>query len=103
MVIVLIYKFQASPDVQGQIYTLAQALGIKPADLSSAIRPLIDPSVPNPAEACTKELELLKLQVQAGGAGAGGAAPGDKKVAGQVDEKAAEGSLLGLAAEALLD
>lgn len=87
-------------DVQGQIYALATALGVKPADLSSAIRPLIDPTVPNPADACQKELELVKLQL-ATGAGAGGAegTVGSNKV----DEKAAEGSLLGLAAEALLD
>jgi hypothetical protein len=46
---------------------LANSLGIKPAELNAAIRPLIDPSVPNPAEQAQKELELLKLQQQSGG------------------------------------
>lgn len=56
--------------------------------------------MPNPADACQKELELVKLQLQTGAGAAGGDAA---KVGGKVDEKAAEGSLLGLAAEALLD
>ena len=90
-------KADRQADVQGQIYALATALGVKPADLSSAIRPLIDPTVPNPAEACQKELELVKLQLQTG------ATAGDGATGNKVDKEAAEGSLLGMAAEALLD
>lgn len=32
-------------DVETMVWELAQALGVKPADLSNAIRPLIDPTV----------------------------------------------------------
>ncbi|ORX36764.1 hypothetical protein BD324DRAFT_627093 [Kockovaella imperatae] len=45
-------------DIESQIISLASALGIKPADLSSAIRPLIDPTAPNPAEVARREAEL---------------------------------------------
>jgi hypothetical protein len=55
-------------DVQSQILQLANSLGIKPAELSAALRPLIDPSVPNAAAQAQKELEMLKLQQQGGGA-----------------------------------
>ena len=70
------------------------ALGVKPADLTNAIRPLIDPSVPNPAEAARQELELLKAQLAAGGAGG---------AAAQEPPAAEGGSLLGALGEALLD
>ena len=36
------------PSIQDQITRLAAALGIAPADLTAAIRPYLDPSVPNP-------------------------------------------------------
>lgn len=72
---------------------MANALGIKPAELSAAIRPLIDPSVPNPGEAAQQQIELLKQQVeaQAGAVEHGEAAHTEKT------------SLLGLVGEALLD
>lgn len=88
-----------NPDVQSQIYTLATALGVKPHELSEAIRPLIDPSVANPAEAAAKEIEMLKLQLQsltAAGASAAQAPVAEK-------EKPNEGSLLGIVSEVLLD
>jgi len=48
---------------------------------------LIDPSVPNPAEQAQKELEMLKLQQQSGGA----------------EAQDSGGSVLGVIGEALLD
>ncbi|EIW70766.1 hypothetical protein M231_02579 [Tremella mesenterica] len=51
-------------DVQSQIFKLASALGIKPAELSAAIRPLVDPSVPNPIEAVKREADLLRQQME---------------------------------------
>ena len=56
-------------DVESQILQLANTLGVKPADLSSAIRPLIDPSAPNPAEAAkmAAEQEILKAKAANGG------------------------------------
>jgi hypothetical protein len=60
-------KVSGGGDVQSQILQLANSLGIKPAELSAAIRPLIDPSIPNPAAQAQKELEMLKLQQQSGG------------------------------------
>ena len=75
-------------DVQSQIYHLAVALGVKPADLSDAIRPLIDPSVPNPAEAARAEADVLKAKVAA-------QENGGNNVEG--------GSLLAAMGEALLD
>jgi hypothetical protein len=82
-------------DVQTQIYALANALGIKPAELSAAIRPLIDPTAPNPAEAAQKEADLLKAQLAAGsGVGAGAAA----------EEKKHDGpGIMAAIGEALLD
>lgn len=79
-------------DVQAQIYHLANVLGVKPADLSNAIRPLVDPSVPNPAQAAQAEADILKAKLAA--AGDGGAAGA---------EKAEGGSLLAAMGEALLD
>ncbi|ORY34121.1 hypothetical protein BCR39DRAFT_518571 [Naematelia encephala] len=79
-------------DVQSQIYNLANALGIKPAELSDAIRPLIDPSAPNAAEKAQQEVEILKAQLAASGAAAGGE-----------KEEQPQGSLLGLVGEVLLD
>lgn len=87
-------------DVQSQIFTLATALGVTPHDLTAAIRPLIDPSVPNPIEAATKEIEMLKLQLQ--GLSAGGAAT-QAQAQEKVEEKPSEGSLLGIVSEVLLD
>ncbi|WVQ72599.1 hypothetical protein IAR50_002157 [Cryptococcus sp. DSM 104548] len=52
-------------DIQSQILHLASALGIKPAELSSAIRPLVDPSVPDPAEKAKHEAEVLKAEMEA--------------------------------------
>lgn len=77
-------------DVQSQILQLANSLGIKPAELSAALRPLIDPSVPNAAEQAQKELEMLKLQQQGGGG------------AQEADAKPHVG-VLGVLGEALLD
>ena len=51
-------------DVQSQIYALAETLGIKPADLSSAIRPLIDPTVPNPAEEAKRIKQEMELKAE---------------------------------------
>jgi hypothetical protein len=77
---------------------LAIALGVKPHELSAAIRPLIDPTVPNPAEVAQREADLLKAQLAAGAGGA---------VAGAGGEKAAEEhhgpGLLAALGEALLD
>lgn len=73
--------------MQSQILQLANSLGIKPAELNAALRPLIDPSVPNPAEQAQKELEMLKLQQQSGGA----------------EAQDSGGSVLGVIGEALLD
>ncbi|GFZ44058.1 hypothetical protein JCM24511_01779 [Saitozyma sp. JCM 24511] len=80
--------------IQSQIYDLAASLGVKPADLNAAIRPLVDPSAPNPAEAARLEAELLRKQVEAsqGSAGGGGA---------QAEESGA--GLLGVMGEVLLD
>ncbi|RSH87485.1 hypothetical protein EHS25_003395 [Saitozyma podzolica] len=80
--------------IQSQIYDLAASLGVKPADLNAAIRPLVDPSAPNPAEAARLEVELLRKQVEASqGAAAGGN--------GQAEESGA--GLLGVMGEVLLD
>ena len=51
-------------DVQSQIWALAETLGIKPADLSNAIRPLIDPTVPNPAEEAKRIKAEMELKAQ---------------------------------------
>ncbi|WWD17403.1 hypothetical protein CI109_101844 [Kwoniella shandongensis] len=74
--------------IESQIYHLANSLGIKPAELSGAIRPLIDPSIPDPAEAAKKEAEALKKEMEA-----------------KMEEQKAEtgGSVLGILGEALLD
>ena len=80
-------------DVQSQIVNLANALGVKPAELSNAIRPLIDPSVPNPAQAAQLEADILKAKLAAGG-GADAAA---------AEQQAEGGSLLSALGEALLD
>ncbi|WWC89433.1 uncharacterized protein L201_004357 [Kwoniella dendrophila CBS 6074] len=78
-------------DIQSQIYHLANALGIKPAELSGAIRPLIDPSVPNPVEQAKHEAELLKAEVEA------------KAKEHEAKAQETEGSVLGILGEALLD
>ncbi|CAD6582588.1 MAG: hypothetical protein TREMPRED_003329 [Tremellales sp. Tagirdzhanova-0007] len=77
-------------DVESQIFHLANALGIKPAELTAAIRPLIDPSVPNPAEAAKLEADVLKQQIAVNQADAN-------------HEEEHHGSLLGTLSEALLD
>jgi hypothetical protein len=64
---------------------------VKPADLNAAIRPLVDPSAPNPAEAARLEAELLRKQVEASQAGGGN----------QAEESGA--GLLGVMGEVLLD
>ncbi|WVN88221.1 uncharacterized protein L203_103422 [Cryptococcus depauperatus CBS 7841] len=74
-------------DIQSQIINLASALGIKPAELSSAIRPLVDPSVPDPVEKVKREAEILKAEMEA------------KKH--EMDGQ--EGSVLNVLGEALLD
>ncbi|WVR07143.1 hypothetical protein IAU60_004184 [Kwoniella sp. DSM 27419] len=76
--------------IESQIYHLAAALGIKPAELSAAIRPLVDPSVPNPAEQAKHEAELLRAQVEA-------------KKSEEQAQTGSEGSMLGMLGEALLD
>lgn len=55
-------------DIESQIFKLASALGVKPADLNNAIRPLVDPTAPNPAEAAKIEAEILKAKLAGGGA-----------------------------------
>jgi hypothetical protein len=72
-------------DIQSQIFALAEALGVAPADLSDAIRPLTDPTVPNPVEE-KKKLEKKLEQVEANG--------------GEAEK---EPSVLGLMGEAFLD
>lgn len=63
-------------------------MGVKPAELSNAIRPLIDPSAPNPVDVAKMEAEALKQQI----------------AATQAEAKTEEhGSLLGMMGEALLD
>ena len=79
---------KSGDDIQTQIYSLANALGIKPAALSAAIRPLIDPSAPNPADVAKMEAEVFKQQVAANQA---------------EEKKEGHGSLLGMVGEALLD
>jgi hypothetical protein len=74
--------------------------------LTSAIRPFIDPSVPNPVEEARRIREQVEAHKMAG-AGAGAGAPGvagvdEKEVAKQAEEAAGPG-LLAFAAEALLD
>jgi hypothetical protein len=103
-----------SDDIQASILSLSRLLGCSPADLTSAIRPFIDPSVPNPVE----EAKRIREQVEAaggfenlgnGGTGAGG--NGNAKVDQEVDaevvkRKADEASgpgLLHLMEEAFLD
>ena len=77
-------------DIESQVIQLANALGIKPADLSSAIRPLIDPTAPNPVEAARIEAEKELLKAK------GGSASNEHPVK--------EGAgILAAAAEALLD
>lgn len=85
---------QRDADVQSQIVNLANALGVKPAELSNAIRPLIDPSVPNPAQAAQLEADILKAKLAAGGAADPAAA---------APQQAEGGSLLSALGEALLD
>jgi hypothetical protein len=51
----------APADVQAQIFSLASALGVPLASLSDAIRPLIDPTVPNPVEEVKRLREQLDL------------------------------------------
>lgn len=51
----------APADVQAQIFSLATALGVPLASLSDAIRPLIDPTVPNPVEEVKRLREQLDL------------------------------------------
>ncbi|GHJ88866.1 hypothetical protein NliqN6_5268 [Naganishia liquefaciens] len=51
----------APADVQAQIFSLATALGVPLASLSDAIRPLIDPTVPNPVEEVKRLREQLEL------------------------------------------
>ncbi|OCF36750.1 hypothetical protein I317_05722 [Kwoniella heveanensis CBS 569] len=81
----------AEESIESQIYHLANSLGIKPAELSAAIRPLVDPSVPNPAEKAKHEAELLKAQVEA------------KAAEHESKAQATEGSVLDMLGEALLD
>ncbi|KAI5451590.1 hypothetical protein NCC49_001575 [Naganishia albida] len=52
----------APADVQSRIFELATALGVPLADLSNAIRPLIDPTVPNPIDEVKRLREQLELQ-----------------------------------------
>ncbi|WVQ80504.1 hypothetical protein IAT38_002609 [Cryptococcus sp. DSM 104549] len=77
----------AQDDIQSQILNLAAALGIKPAELSSAIRPLVDPSVPDPVEKAKHEAEVLKAEMEAK----------------QAEQENQEGSVLDMLGEALLD
>ncbi|KAJ9105976.1 hypothetical protein QFC19_003311 [Naganishia cerealis] len=51
----------APADVQAQIFSLAASLGVPLADLSNAIRPLIDPTVPNPVEEVKRLRDQLEL------------------------------------------
>ncbi|KAJ9119086.1 hypothetical protein QFC22_003577 [Naganishia vaughanmartiniae] len=51
----------APADVQAQIFSLAAALGVPLADLSNAIRPLIDPTVPNPVDEVKRLRDQLEL------------------------------------------
>lgn len=51
-------------DVQSQIYALAESLGVTPAELSSAIRPLIDPTAPNPAEEAKRIKQEMELKAE---------------------------------------
>ncbi|TYJ56986.1 hypothetical protein B9479_002265 [Cryptococcus floricola] len=74
-------------DIQSQIFQLASALGIKPAELSSAIRPLVDPSAPDPAEKVKHEAEVLKAEMEAK----------------QKENENQEGGVLDMLGEALLD
>lgn len=103
-------------DVQKLIYSLAQSIGVTAADLSSAIRPLTDPTVPNPVEEIKRLREQLTLvEVTCGSAGAGVAGTGagdagDSKVkeleleAEKEEEKHAQGlGLLGFVEEAFMD
>ncbi|WRT66261.1 uncharacterized protein IL334_003214 [Kwoniella shivajii] len=78
-------------DIQSQIYALAASLGIKPAELSAAIRPLVDPSIPDPAAQAKHEAELLKAQVEA------------KAVEHEAKAKETTGGVLDILGEALLD
>ncbi|WWC70336.1 uncharacterized protein I206_104286 [Kwoniella pini CBS 10737] len=82
---------QPEDDIQSQIYHLANSLGIKPAELSAAIRPLVDPSVPDPAAKAQQEAELLRAQVEA------------KAAEHKAEATQAEGGLMGILGEALLD
>lgn len=60
-------KGNQKPDIQSQIFALAESLGVAPADLSAAIRPLTDPTVPNPVEQQKKlEQQLEEAQANAG-------------------------------------
>ncbi|EAL23534.1 hypothetical protein CNBA1810 [Cryptococcus deneoformans B-3501A] len=74
-------------NIQSQIFNLASALGITPAELSSAIRPLVDPSVPNPAEKAKQDAQLLQA----------------KMASQQHENENQEGSVLDMLGEALLD
>ncbi|KIR33760.1 hypothetical protein I352_03837 [Cryptococcus deuterogattii MMRL2647] len=74
-------------NIQSQIFNLASALGITPAELSSAIRPLVDPSVPNPIEKAKQETRLLQA----------------KMASQQHENENQEGSVLDMLGEALLD
>ena len=81
-------KGAKKPDIQSQIFALAEALGVAPADLSAAIRPLTDPTVPNPAEQ-QKKLEQQLEEAKANGG----------KDAAETDGP----SVLGLMGEVFLD
>jgi hypothetical protein len=73
--------------------------------LTSAIRPFIDPSVPNPVEEARRIREQVEAHKMAGvgATGATGAAGVDEKEVAKQAEEAAGPGLLAFAAEALLD
>lgn len=63
-------------DVQAQVLRLAQTLGVKPADLSDAIRHLIDPTAPKPSYA--EAGKQAQVQAEAAAAAASSAAASDE-------------------------
>lgn len=57
-------------DIQSQVFRLAQSLGVKPAELSDAIRHLTDPTAPKPGAGAAGADAGKEAQVQAEAAAA---------------------------------
>lgn len=82
-------------DIDAQVLRLAQTLGVKPAELSNAIRHLIDPTAPQPGAVTADQQAQHAQQVKA----AAESASAEAAAASASDEP----GILELMGEALLD